>query len=161
MLEKKFKKILDVNIHYSKGLSKWAENTENLNDDALLEMLQNLMKEYQIQTEILLKKLKFEKEMYKRKCKFEEKSERAELSHSIRKTKYEIKRKKKHNRKLFKLFKKKIKIDLNNEYTEKEQEFNAYLESLKPVIDDFSQEQVAAENETISSENECQGQREG
>lgn len=161
MLEKKFKKILDVNIHYSNGLSKWAQNTENLNDDALLEMLQNLMKEYQIQTEILLKKLKFEKEMYKRKRKFEEKSERVELSHSIRKTKFEIKRKNKHNRKLFKLFKKKIKIDLNNEYTEKEQEFNAYLESLSPVNEDVLQLQNLAETETNLSDNECQGQGEG
>ena len=144
-------------MHYSKGLSKWAENTENLNDDALLEMLQNLMKEYQIQTEILLKKLKFEKEMYKRKCKFEEKRERAELSYSIKKTKFEIKRKKKHNKKLFKLFKKKVKIDFNNEFSEKEQEFNAYLESLKPFIEDASNTQNMAENEAITSENECQG----
>lgn len=160
MLETKFKKMLDLNVHYSKGLAKWAENTENLNDDALLEMLQNLMKEYQTQSDILLKKLKFEKDVYKRKRRFEEKSERVELAHSIRKTKFEIRRKNKHNKKLYKLFKKKIKIDLNNEYDEKEKEFNEYLISIGVLKADISSE---TNNETteVVSENECQGQGEG
>ncbi len=131
MLDKKFKKIIDINKYYSSDLSEWAENTENLNDDALLRMLQNLLKEYDMKSELLMQKLKFEREIYKKKRKYREKSVRIGVAHEIRKTKFEIKRRTKLNKKLYRLFKKKIKIDFKNNFADKEKKFNDYCNSQK------------------------------
>ena len=130
MLDTKFKKIIDLNCNYSEKLSSWAEKSENLNDDALLKMLVNLMKEYDLQAELYFKKLKFEKEVYKKRRKFKEKSERTELSAELRKTKFQIKRKKKLNRKLYRLFKRKLKLEFKNQFLEKKVNIDTYCEKL-------------------------------
>lgn len=131
MLEKRFKKIIDINRYYSEDLSDWSNDTENLNDDALLKMLQNLLKEYDMKSELLMQKLKFDKEIYKKKRKYREKSVRAGVAHEIKKTKFEIKKRNKLNKKLYKLFKKKLKIDFRNEFTDKLSKFNDYCDSQK------------------------------
>lgn len=134
----RFKRMIDLNKAYTKDLSKWAENSENLNDDALLKMLNNLVLEYEAEASILIKKLKFDKEMYKKRRKFEEKEKRTELAHEISKTKYEIKRKKRLNRKLYRLYKKKLTKEFNKLYLEQENEFNEFCKNfnnIKPSAD--------------------------
>ena len=125
MLNKDFKKIVDINIFYSKALQKWATCSENLNDESLLQMLENLMQEYKIQSEKLMHQLKFEKQLYNKKRKYLEKSEKAEISHQIRKIKFKIKRRKKLNRRVFKLYKKQLKFELENEFKKQEEQVNA------------------------------------
>lgn len=141
----KFKKLIDLNKSYTKDLSKWADNSANLNDDALLKMLTNLMKEYDANADVLLKKLKFDKEIYKKRRKFEEKDKRIELAHEISKTKYEIKRKKRLNKKLYRLYKKKLTKEFNRQYLEQEKEFNEFVKQ-------FNLEQNSEENKECADE---------
>lgn len=125
----RFKRMIDLNKSYTKDLSEWAENSENLNDDALLKMLNNLILEYEAEASVLIKKLKFDKEMYKKRRKFEEKEKRTELAHEISKTKYEIKRKKRLNKKLYRLYKKRLTKEFNKLYLEQEKEFNDFCKN--------------------------------
>lgn len=141
----RFKRMIDLNKAYTKDLSKWAENSENLNDDALLKMLNNLVLEYEAEASILIKKLKFDKEMYKKRRRFEEKEKRTELAHEISKTKYEIKRKKRLNRKLYRLYKKKLTKEFNKLYLEQENEFNEFCKN-------FYNSKSAEENAAAKSE---------
>lgn len=163
MLGKKFKKMLDLNMYYSKGLSKWAENSENLNDDALLKMLQNLMKEYELESDNLMKKLKFENELFKKQRKYKELGERTELVAKIKQTKLEIKKRKKLNKKIYRLFKKKLKIELDNEFLLKNKEFLEFIKQKEQseqfdednkIIEVNQQQQEADENNEQQCESE-------
>ena len=151
---KEFEKVLDMNVFYSKGLSKWASNTENLNDDALLLMLQNLIKEYEMQSDILFNKLKFEKELYFKKRKFEKKEASLELLQQIRKTKYELKKRKRMNKKLLSLFKKKLNLDFKTDFNKSKQDFNEYVKNIKQTLKIAPKEAEAKVelNETIGDE---------
>lgn len=159
MLGKKFKKMLDVNMYYSKGLSKWAENSENLNDDALLKMLQNLMKEYELESDNLMKKLKFENELFKKQRKYKELGERTELAAKIKQTKLEIKKRKKLNKKIYRLFKKKLKIELDNEFLLKNKEFLEFIkqkEQSEQLAEDDKIIEVNQQQQEVDENNEQQ-----
>lgn len=141
----RFKRMIDLNKRYTKDLSKWAENSENLNDDALLKMLNNLIIEYEAEASILIKKLKFDKEIYNKRRKFKEKKEKIELAHEISKTKYEIKRKKKFNKKIYKLYKKKLTKEFYELYLDRKKEFNEFCKKNNST-------NTVEQNDTVNSE---------
>ena len=143
---KKEKRIIDLNKKYSKDLSEWANVSENLNDDALLKMLQNLMKEYEIKSENLLKEFKFKNDLYKRRRKICEKDEKLALAYDVKQSKFRFKRQKRLNRKLFSLFKRKIKLDMARELLARNNEFNAYVSSLNSENNNDKIEETVTEN---------------
>jgi len=129
----KFERMIDLNKYYSDDISHWSENTENLNDDVLLKMLQNLLFEYDINSDLLRQELKFKKELYKKNKNIEDKKEKSKLAFEIRKKKFEIRKRNRFNNKLYRLFKKKLKIDLRNEYLKNLKENSEYCDRFSNV----------------------------
>lgn len=144
----KYNRLIDLNKKYTKDLAKWAENSENLNDDTLLKMLNHLMTEYEADASVLLEKLRFDMEMYRKRRKFAKKSERAELASEIKKTKFQIKKKKKLNKRLYVLFKKKLRLEYNNTYKKEEIEMNEYFSKLKAEANEIIDKKVQKEPKT-------------
>lgn len=111
-MRRDFKSVEELNEFYAVKLHNLAEVSDNVNNDVLIKMIASLMKDYDLNYDLLNSDDRFEKSIFKKRRAMERKHQKLEFDFEMKKQRHLWWEKWKNNRKLFKLYKEQCKVVL-------------------------------------------------
>ena len=132
-----FDSIDSLNRYYAEILSNLDSVNKNINPQVAEKMLKNLLKEYDLNLNLLAKNEKFQTKLLKKSEKMRKKHLMQECKFENKKSRYRLFRRWLNNFKLFRIYKSKFKLELKKEIADDKKEVAKNKQSLKAFYDEI------------------------